>query len=236
WLEMDSLSIAVTADLHWGTRHESGRRATLDLVAHLAKNPPDVLILAGDVGAGEDFQRCLELFDPIPSKKALVPGNHDLWVNGHNGRGDSLAVFRAALPRLSREHGFVYLDQENLLLPGHDLAVVGTINWYDYSWSIAELPKYAEDWEDRLRAKRFFHGRHNDANFVRWPTDDAGFTRVVVAGFEKNLSAALGRVKDVVAVAHPPPVRGLNYPRTGPPTFDSLLWTAFSGNRSLESV
>jgi 3',5'-cyclic AMP phosphodiesterase CpdA len=233
---MDSLSIAVTADLHWGTRHESGRRATLDLVAHLAKNPPDVLILAGDVGAGEDFQRCLELFDPIPSKKALVPGNHDLWVNGHNGRGDSLAVFREALPRLSREHGFVYLDQENLLLPGHDLAVVGTINWYDYSWSIAELPQYAEDWEDRLRAKRFFRGRHNDANFVRWPTDDAGFTRVVVAGFEKNLSAALGRVKDVVAVAHHPPVRGLNYPRTGPPTFDSLLWTAFSGNRSLESV
>src|SRR5215831_12387892 len=115
------LSIAVTADLHWGTRHPTGRQATLDLVAHLAETPPDVFILAGDVGAGDDFERCLELFDRLPSKKALVPGNHDLWVNGNNGRGDSRAVFREALPRLSREHGFTYLDRESLLLPDHDL-------------------------------------------------------------------------------------------------------------------
>jgi predicted phosphohydrolase len=233
---MDSLSIAVTADLHWGTRHETGRRATLDLVAHLAESPHDVLILAGDVGAGDDFERCLELFDGLPSKKALVPGNHDLWVNGSDTRGDSLAVFREVLPRLSREHSFAYLDQENLLLPDHDLAVVGTINWYDYSWSIAELPNYADDWEERLRAKRFFRGRHNDANFVRWDTDDARFTRDVVADFGRNLTAALDRAKVVIAVTHHPPVRGLNFPRNGPPTFDSLLWTAFSGNQSLESL
>jgi hypothetical protein len=145
-------------------------------------------------------------------------------------------MFREVLPRSSRDHGFVYLDREILLLPEQGLAVVGTINWYDYSWSVAELPRYADDWEERLRAKRFFRGRHNDANFVRWPTDDAGFTREVVAGFDTNLTAALGRVKDVIAVTHHPPVRGLNYPPNGPPTFDSLLWTAFSGNTALESL
>src|SRR6185295_10205588 len=94
----------------------------------------------------------------------------------------------------------------------------------------------AEDWEERLRTKRFFRGRHNDANFVRWDTDDAGFTREVVAGFERNLAEALGRANQVVAVTHHPPVRGLNYPRTGPLTFDGALWTAFSGNTALESM
>src|SRR4051812_14936089 len=116
------MRIAVTADLHWGTRHETGRRATLDLAAHLAADPPDVLVLAGDVGAGDDFGRCLELFDKLPCAKALVPGNHDLWVTAYDPRGDSLRVFKEVLPRIAREHGFTYLDDGPLVLPGADLA------------------------------------------------------------------------------------------------------------------
>src|SRR5436189_6482716 len=108
------ISLAITADLHWGTRHTTGRQATLDLVAHLAMNPPDVLILAGDIGAGEDFKRCLELFDGFSCQKALVPGNHDLWVNAFDPRGDSLKLFRETLPRISADHGFIYLDDSPL--------------------------------------------------------------------------------------------------------------------------
>ncbi|HEY2786586.1 MAG TPA: metallophosphoesterase [Fimbriiglobus sp.] len=235
-MSISPLSIALTADLHWRDGYETGQRATLDLVAHLAANPPDVLIITGDIGAGDDFARCLDLFDKLSCTKALVPGNHDLWVNQFDPRGDSLKLFREILPRISRDHGFAYLDNGPLPLVESDLAVVGTVNWYDYSWSIAELPALAEDWERRLKTKRFFRGRHNDANFIRWATDDAGFTREVVAGFERNLKDALGQVGNAIAVAHHPPIRGLNFPRTGPPTFDGALWTAFSGNTALEAV
>src|SRR5687768_5403592 len=93
------LRIAVTADLHWGTRHGPGRDATLALAAHLGETPPDVFVLAGDVGAGDDFERCLELFEKLPSVKALVPGNHDVWVTADDPRGDSLSVYRDHLPR-----------------------------------------------------------------------------------------------------------------------------------------
>lgn len=233
---MSSLSLAITADLHWRDGYETGQRATLDLVAHLVANPPDVLILAGDIGAGEDFGRCLELFDPLSCRKALVPGNHDLWVNSFDPRGDSKKLFREDLPRMSREHGFAYLDDGPLAIPESDLAIAGTVNWYDYSWSIHELPNLAEDWERRLKTKRFHRGRHNDANFIRWDTDDSGFTREVVAGFERTLADAFGKVGNVIAVTHHPPVRGLNFPRTGPPTFDGALWTALSGNTALEAV
>src|SRR6266478_2246533 len=75
------LSISVTADLHWGIR-EPGDAATRQMLSDLHEHPPDLLILAGDIGAGDDFERCLALFADLPSRKALVPGNHDVWVAG----------------------------------------------------------------------------------------------------------------------------------------------------------
>src|SRR5262249_30611769 len=87
--------------------------------------------------------------------KALVPGNHDIWVEADDPRGDSLTVYREHLPAACAAHGFHYLDAGPLLLPEADLAVVGTINWYDYSWAIDLMKQHVPDWEDRLpRAAR----------------------------------------------------------------------------------
>src|SRR5688500_10159596 len=96
------LRVAVTADLHFGTRHTAGHRANLDLAARLADEPPDLLILAGDIGAGDDFDRCLELFDRLPCRKAAMPGNHDIWVRSDDVRGDSLDVYDRHLPAICR--------------------------------------------------------------------------------------------------------------------------------------
>ena len=41
------LRIALTADLHYGTRHTAGKLAALELVAHLFERQPDAVILAG---------------------------------------------------------------------------------------------------------------------------------------------------------------------------------------------
>src|SRR5262249_21149970 len=153
----------------------------------LASDPPDVLVLAGDVGAGDDFGRCLELFDSLPCRKALVPGNHDVWVSADDARGDSLWVYREHLPALSARHGFHYLDAAPLLLPEAGLALAGSMNWYDYSWSLDTLKQLFSDQLDRLRTKHFTRGRHNDANFVRWPHTDVTFTAEVVATFGEHL-------------------------------------------------
>src|SRR5579871_2119845 len=157
-----SLHIAVTADLHWGT-HRRGDEATRLLLAFLRQDPPDLLVLAGDVGAGKRFEACLSLFDDLSCRKALVPGNHDIWVEADDERGDSLQVYREYLPARCSAHGIHYLDQGPLLLPDAGLALVGSINWYDYSWSVDVLRTQLPDWEDRLRSKRFSRGRHNDA-------------------------------------------------------------------------
>src|SRR4051812_1716011 len=130
------LRIALTADLHHGTRHTAGNLATLELATHLYDNPPDVLIIAGDLGAGDEFARCLDLFKGLTCLKALVPGNPDVWVSSTDARGDSLRLYQSLLPSLAAERGFHYLDHGPLLFPEFGLAIAGSMNWYDYSWAV----------------------------------------------------------------------------------------------------
>jgi len=230
-----SLRLAFTGDLHYGVR-KTGDEAIALLVDFLRAAPPDVLIVAGDVGAGQEFATCLAQFADVPCRKALVAGNHDIWVQEHDERGDSLQVFQEHLPAVSAQHGFHNLDEAPLLLPEAGLALAGSINWYDYSWTLAALQKQTPDWEEHLRTKQFSRGRHNDARFVRWPLDDAAFTKQVVARLAGQLALALGTVNQAIVVTHHPPFRGLSFPRPGPPTLDGLLWDAFSGNQRMEDL
>ncbi len=230
------LRLAITADLHWGVRPE-GDAATRLLVDFLRAQPPDVLVLAGDVGAGEDFAACLALFTDLSCRKALVPGNHDIWVQEADPRGDSLQVYRQHLPEQCRQFGFHYLDGGPLFLPEVELALAGSINWYDYSWALEELRQQVPDWEERLQSKRFSRGRHNDARFVRWPLNDVRFTAEVVERLEQHLQEAFTRTEQLIVVTHHPTFYGLNFPQLEPiRSLDRLLWEAFSGNRALEAL
>jgi predicted phosphohydrolase len=230
------IRLAITADLHWG-HNPGGDAATLQLRDALRERPPDVLVLAGDVGAGHHFDECLALFAELPGRKALVPGNHDIWVAEDDARGDSLHVYQHHLPAVCAAHGFNYLDQLPLSWPEAGLALVGSINWYDYSWALDALRRAAPDWEERLRTKRFSRARHNDARFVRWPTDDVHFTEQVVAILEEQIRLALEVVPHVLVVTHHPPFRALGLPEHGPdPSLDELLWDAFTGNRRVEEL
>lgn len=229
------LRLAVTADLHWG--HGRGADATRLLASYLHAYPPDVLVLAGDLGTGARFDDCLTLFDGLPGRKALVPGNHDVWVSANHTAPDSLQVYEERLAATAAAHGFHYLDHGPLLLPEADLALVGSMNWYDYSWGLDSLRRFFPAELERLRTKTFTRGRHNDANFVRWPLDDESFTAHVVAAFEQHLRSALEQVGRVVVITHHPPCYDLGFPRPGPPVFlDQFLWDAFCGNQAMQDV
>jgi predicted phosphodiesterase len=230
------MRIAVTADLHWD-HNRQGDEATRSLVSLLRAQPPDLVLLGGDQGTEEHFGECLELFRELACPKALVPGNHDIWVADDDARGDSLDLYQKHLPGLCAQHGFHYLDHAPLVLPDADLAVIGSINWYDYSWSLERLRSEVPGWERHVREKTFTRGRHNDARFVRWRLDDIAFTRQVVAALAQHLDAALERVSKAIVLTHHPALYGLNFPRAAPPQgLDSLLWDAFAGNASLEAV
>ncbi len=227
--------LAFTADLHLGVR-AAGDEATRRLAAWLRADPPDLLVLAGDLGTEDHFEECLALFADLPCPKALVPGNHDLWVTPDDPRGDSLLLYEHVLPEIARRREFYYLDHGPLFLPEVGLSVVGTVNWYDYSWSLDKLRAALPEWEFHLANKLFTRGRHNDGNFIRWELNDVTFTRRVVARFRDQLLQEIAAGRLVIAVTHHPCLYGLNYPKREPPTVDGLLWEAFSGNRELEDL
>jgi predicted phosphohydrolase len=230
-----TLQLAFTADLHWG-HGGRGDEATRQLASFLCERPPDILILAGDIGTGSYFDDCLHLFADLPGRKALVPGNHDLWVRPDAPR-DSLQVYQEDLAESCRRNGFHYLDQGPLVLPEVGLALVGSINWYDYTWSQEEIRQAYPGEEGRLTTKLFTRGRHNDTVFVRWPLDDARFTARAVAMLEQHLLQALEQIERVIIVAHHPPLRCISFPEKAPPlTLDDLLWEAFGGNRAMEDL
>jgi hypothetical protein len=141
------------------------------------------------------------------------------------------------LPKICAEFGAHYLDHAPLLYPDANLAIVGSINWYDYSWSIERMKAEVLDWEWHLKNKAFTRGRHNDGRFVRWPTDDVGFTQAVVAAFEQQLMQAFAQVEHALVLTHHPAFHGISFPRLAPAHgLDPLLWEALSGNRSMEAV
>jgi 3',5'-cyclic AMP phosphodiesterase CpdA len=227
--------LAFTADLHWG-HNQRGDEATRGLVSFLTTQPPDVLVLGGDIGTGEHFAECLSLFRDIHCTKALVPGNHDLWVALDDPR-DSQQLYTEVLPDIAAEHGFHYLDREPLLFTEANLALVGSVNWYDYSWSRAEMQQKYPAEMHRLQSKRFTRGRHNDAVFVRWPLDDPAFTAQVVAAFREQLDTALRQVSRAIVVTHHPSFLGISFPQgEGERDLDRLLWDAFGGNESLQEI
>ena len=230
------MRIAITADLHFG-HNRLGDDATQLLLQHLQAQPPDLLLLGGDNGTEEHFAECLQLFSSLPCQKALVPGNHDIWVAENDARGDSLFLYQKYLPDLCKLHDFHYLDLTPLLLPEANLAIVGSINWYDYSWSLERMKAEIPNWQWHLEHKAFSRGRHNDGRFVRWKTDDVSFTRKVVAQLETHLTQALAQVDRVVVMTHHPAFHGLTFQRGNPAQgLDELLWEALSGNRALEAV
>lgn len=230
------MRIAATADLHFG-HNRLGDDAARLMLDHLYGDPPDVLLLGGDIGTENHFAECLELFRDLPGHKALVPGNHDLWVGDDDARGDSLDVYRQHLPNLCRQFGYHYLDTAPLLLADAGLAIVGSINWYDYSWSLERMKNEVPNWNWHLTHKAFSRGRHNDGRFVRWPLDDVRFTQEVVAAFEAQLTKALGQADRAIVMTHHPAFRGIAFPRSGPAEgLDQLLWDALSGNQMMETL
>lgn len=229
------LRIAVTADLHWGIAR--GMVANQAMANYLFENPPDVLIFAGDIGHDHFFEECLKTFENLNCTKALVPGNHDIWVASDDSRGSSWDVYSEVLPRISARHGFHYLDHGPLHLPDWGLSILGNINWYDYSWSEQKILDRFPGEEGRLATKKFTRGQHNDFNYVRWQLDDRSFTKLVVEEMRMQLENASRSGNRSVVVTHHPAIRPLAFPQLDQDfSLDALIWEALSGNSLLEQV
>jgi predicted phosphohydrolase len=225
------MRLAITADLHWGLS-ATGDAATTELARRASDLAPDVFVIAGDVGEGASFGRCLALFSSLGGARLVVPGNHDLWTRDPGV--SSLDLYERVLPRVAGEHGFRLLDDEPYTDSG-DAAILGSINWYDYSFADPALEVEFPGARAMYEAKLFPRARHNDGQFVRLPISDPEFTSYLVRRFREQLSALPPEVKQVIVVQHHPPVRELFYPTTLT-TVEQRFWLAYTGNRRMQDA
>jgi predicted phosphohydrolase len=235
------MRLAVTADLHWGISPK-GDAATLDLERRVAELAPDVFVIAGDVGEGDRFGQCLALFQGLECARLVIPGNHDLWTRG--GSDSSLVAYRRRLPRTAEEQGFQYLDSGPYVAPDGREAVVGNINWYDYSFADPELEQQYPNAREMYREKRFppvvrgdklLRGFHNDGQYVHLGMSDDEFTGCVVGQFRKHLEKLPSSVESVIVIQHHPPLRELFWP-SPLTTVEQRFWLAYTGNRRMHEA
>jgi hypothetical protein len=218
--------LLVTSDLHF----DHGRSGHLALeaareISELGRRGEfDALLVVGDTAtsAGENLERGLERLE-FEGPRLMTLGNHELW--SREGV-DTLELYERTLPERVRRVGWRLLDETPVWLG--DVAVVGNVGWYDYSFipeylgiprrfyeakispgSAAYYTAYSHllsPSEDVPAAAMEVFARWNDGKFVRWPEgfSDVAFTRRLLEKLRSDLESARSARTVVVALHHLP--------------------------------
>jgi len=208
----------VTADLHYEFAEYRDRVEAL--AAEMCRAGGDALVIAGDTFAHDPalLEQCLRLFKGFAGARLLVAGNHDLWTRD----GDSFALYDRLIPDVSRACGFHCLDAGPLVLG--DVAFVGTVGWYDYSFRDPSIGVPLRFYRSKVapgyarRDARFAHlladasdipphafragSLWMDGVMIRWELDDPGFNRLTLERLEGQLAEVEPRARTIVAVTH----------------------------------
>ena len=217
------MRLLATADLHYN--HAKSRATADELIDRLNGERGDALLLVGDVAVadGDALEQCLARIR-FEGPKLFVAGNHELWTN----RPDSYRLFREELPARVRAAGWHWLQSDPFRLG--DVAVVGSLGWYDYSFAQESLgiphrfyarkvsPGVAErfdEYRDLLEpaddigpVAREVMARWNDGRFVNLHRTDEAFLGELLGEMREELDACRG-ARTVVAAVHHLPFREL---------------------------
>lgn len=192
--------ILITADIHYGiTRREQ----FAELQNAILTEQPDVVLVAGDIGEGlQNIQDCLRGLQCLACPVGIIAGNHDLWLRDYEVR-DSAQLMEVVLPELVRDHKLHWLETDVLKIG--NLAITGTVGWYDYSYRIATSQTAEFTTTNYERVKRLFN---NDARFVYWADNrtDVEYSNILGEALETRLAKLEDdpTVHEVLVITHVP--------------------------------
>jgi predicted phosphohydrolase len=209
------MRVLATADLHFNHAHSKPlAKHIIDEMNALSADvlppdvlPPDVLLVVGDtsVADGTGLEECLSLFK-FDGPKLFVAGNHELWTQSD----DSYRIFKNDLPRRVRALGWQWLQDDPFVRD--DLAIVGSVGWYDYSFAVESLQIPLEDYQRGATTR--IPARWNDSRFVKLHRSDRTFLDDLIAHLRSQLDA-LRSAREVFVAVHHVPFREFLPPRRG---------------------
>lgn len=241
------MRVLLTADLHYN--HPRSRPLADRVIDEINRAGGDVLVLVGDTavaGAPDDdtLEQCLSRFT-FAGPRLFVAGNHELWTRD----GDSHVIYTTDLPRRVRALGWQWLEDEPFVTS--DIAIVGSVGWYDYSFAqrsleipqrfyrhkispgaadhLGEFAHLLHDADDVSPHARSVVARWNDGRFVRLHRSDEAFLGELLGKLDRQLQD-LAPLKQVIAATH-----HLPFPELLPPPH-SAQWgfaKAYLGSRAL---
>lgn len=193
------MKINAASDLHID---ETSARCSLEKLIN-SGNGADVNIIAGDLlGYFNEYllHIVFEFFEPLPGKKLLTPGNHDLWTEE-----DSLECYRR-FGEIAKEHDWHMLDDGPAYVNG--AAFVGNIGWYDYSLKSDDLPDY--DYSQKLLRINETEYGWVDREAIKWPHTDEEFVEVCATRLRDDIEKAQQNgAENIVVVSHHLPYKDL---------------------------
>jgi 3',5'-cyclic AMP phosphodiesterase CpdA len=208
--------LLVTADLHFN--HPRSRPLAEELIDRMNRAGGDVLVVVGDSAGshGDALEQCLSRFR-FKGPKLFVPGNHELWTAG----GDSYALWTTELPRRCAAMGWQWLSDAPFV--AGDVAIVGSLGWYDYSFAppelgiprrfyerkispgvadrLAEYADLLDEQSDIAPVARQIVARWNDGVHVKLGRSDEQFLDELLARLDRQLGE-LAKMKTIVAAIH----------------------------------
>jgi predicted phosphodiesterase len=217
------MRLIATADLHYN--HARSRLLAEEVIERMNQAGGDVLLVVGDTAAadGDALERCLSRFH-FDGPKLFVAGNHELWTSGD----DSHAIYAEQLPRRVRELGWHWLEADPFV--AGDVAIVGSVGWYDYSFAqsslgiprrfyekkispgaaarFTEFAPLLEEADDLSPAARDVIARWNDGRHIKLHRSDESFLSELLVRLEAQLVAQQD-ARHVVAAIHHLPFREL---------------------------
>ncbi len=199
------MKICCLGDIHYNGSEDW----LVDIVNNYVKdycNGCDVTVVVGDITNYGDLTHVKEVLEIIketvePAPVLVVPGNHDIYLNSNE------AESMDSLEKLIRFNDLVEgLSCTSLMKKPYiinDVAFVGTIGWYDYSFA----PKWLGLSIDDFRAKAFGMRVWSDKDYVKLPIDDKEFTLYLLDKLEEDIKRVYKKVDKIVVVMHHIPFR-----------------------------
>jgi len=223
-----NLRIAAISDLH--VLPDGSDKHLLECIKKRVQEiNPDVFVIAGDISDNLDvltdvlatlrIEGCTNLY---------VAGNHDVWFEDSGGPG-TLEKYSQKIGEACRNKGFLHLPDAPCILG--NIAFVGSIGWYDYSFRRHDLDIPMENYEQ----KEFRGAVWYDLFKIDWIFSDIEATSLFNQKLEYDLMTLPKHVTQVVYISHHLPFQSLTiYKDKFPWDFHSAFMGAESTGKILE--
>lgn len=186
------MKLIYTSDLHYESIEQEG------MITHakfINRQEPDIVVLGGDIGYPVyNFDRCLQLFrEYVNCKIGVILGNHDIWAYK---QFTTNSLWEEHLPELIYDYGFTYLENDIIFI--NNIAIIGSIAWYDYSAAVLPHP-FPNDYFWVNKARNNYDGEKMD-----WNITDIDFASERRTNLESKIKYAKSKGYRIVICTHVP--------------------------------